>query len=256
MTQSVLDFYDDLAQHYHLIFDDWDKSMERQQRVLSSLLSSHSVPPQAHLLDCACGIGTQAIGFARAGYQVVASDISAAAVARARLEAAKRGLDISFHVSDMTSLAEIARDDFDVVAAMDNALPHLTGAQINKAVRAIHSKLKPNGVFIAGIRDYDRIIVDKPRAEGPAFFGDEGERRIVHQIWEWIDRDRCRIHLYITIQAGERWTSHHFVTEYRCLLRSELTAALEGAGFEKVHWLMPRESGSYLPIVLAHRGQS
>ena len=256
MTQSVLDFYDDLAEHYHLIFDDWDKSMERQQRVLSSLLSSHLVPPQAHLLDCACGIGTQAIGFARAGYHVVASDISGAAVARAKLEAAKRNLDIQFHVSDMTSLAGIQKDDFDVVAAMDNALPHLTEEQVGKAVRAIQSKLKPNGIFIAGIRDYDRIVVEKPRVDGLAFFGDEGARRIVHQIWEWIGQDRCRIHLYITVQAGDSWRSHHFVTEYRCLLRSELTAALEGAGFEKVHWLMPHESGSYLPIVLAHRGQS
>jgi SAM-dependent methyltransferase len=165
-------------------------------------------------------------------------------------------MDIAFHVSDMTSLAEIAKDDFDVVAAMDNALPHLTEEQVKKAVRAIRSKLKPNGIFVAGIRDYDRIVVDRPRAEGPAFFGDEGERRIVHQIWEWIEPDRCRIHLYIAIQAGEGWRSHHFVTEYRCMLRIELTAALQGAGFEKVHWLMPQESGSYLPIVLARRGQN
>ena len=30
---------------------------------------------------------------------------------------------VSFHISDMTSLAEITDRDFDVVAALDNALP-------------------------------------------------------------------------------------------------------------------------------------
>jgi SAM-dependent methyltransferase len=253
MTHSVREFYDDLAEHYHLIFDDWDKSIERQARILSSLLTINKVPPAADLLDCACGIGTQAIGLARAGYRVTGSDLSAAAVARAKVEAAKRGLNISFRVSDMTSLTEIAKDDFDVVAAMDNALPHLTREQTMEAARAFHSKLKPNGIFIAGIRDYDRIIVERPAAEGPAFMGDEGERRIVHQVWEWIDQDWCRIHLYITVQAGESWRSHHFVTKYRAMLRSELRGALEAVGFVDVRWVMPQESGSYLPIVVARK---
>jgi len=49
------------------------------------------------------------------------------------------------------------------------------------------------------------------------------------------------------------WTSHHFLSEYRCLLRGELSAALELAGFEQVQWLMPQESGFYQPIVLARK---
>ena len=84
--------------------------------------------------------------------------------------------------------------------------------------------------------------------------GVEGARRIVYQAWEWTDEDWCRVHLYITVQDGESWRSHHFVTRYRAMLRGELTAALEGAGFVHVRWVMPRESGSYLPIVVARRG--
>ena len=92
-------------------------------------------------------------------------------MARAKVEATKRGLSISFHVSDMTSLAEIAKDDFDVVAAMDNALPHLTREQTRQAARAIHSKLKLNGIFVAGVRDYDRIIVERPGGGRARFHG-------------------------------------------------------------------------------------
>jgi hypothetical protein len=39
---SVRDFYDELAHDYHLMFRDWDAGT---------------------VLDCSCGIGTQAIGW-------------------------------------------------------------------------------------------------------------------------------------------------------------------------------------------------
>jgi glycine/sarcosine N-methyltransferase len=88
------------------------------------------------ILDCACGIGTQALGLAGFGHHVTASDLSRAEVNRAKHEAERLALDISFHISDMTSLAEITDRDFDVVAVFDNALPHLTADQLRRAVRA------------------------------------------------------------------------------------------------------------------------
>ena len=205
------------------------------------------------MLDCACGIGTQAIGFAQSGHSVVASYLSRAAVARAIHEAAQRDLEISFLVSDMTSLAEIPDSEFDVVAALDNALPHLTSAQIRQAVHAMSAKLKPNGLFIASIRDYDQLIIQRPAVQEPAFYGRAGDRRIVHQVWEWLELDRYVLHLYITTQSGQTWSSHHFESEYRCLLRGELTSQLDSAGFENIRWLEPRESGFYQPIVLARK---
>jgi SAM-dependent methyltransferase len=255
MARTTLDFYEDLAEYYHLIFDDWNKSIERQAGILNSLLLAQSPYSSLKLLDCACGIGTQAIGFAQLGHRVVASDLSRAAVARARIEAKRRGLEIPFFVSDMTSLAEIQDTGFDVVAALDNALPHLTPAQIGQAVRAMSSRLKPNGLFMASIRDYDQIAVQRSAVQEPAFYGREGERRIVHQVWEWIDRERYVVHLFITAQSGETWSSHHFESEYRCLLRRELSSALEDGGLEEVRWLTPQESGFYQPIVLARKGQ-
>jgi glycine/sarcosine N-methyltransferase len=251
MVQAPVDFYDALAEHYHLLFEDWNQSIERQGAILNAILRSVLPRSPLRVLDCACGMGTQAIGLAQAGHHVVASDLSPSALARARREADQRGLEISFVVSDMTSLAEIEGTAFDVVAVMDNALPHLTSSQLAQAARAMGSKLKPQGVLIASIRDYDRLIVDRPIVQGPAFYGAAGTRRIVHQVWDWIDMDRYVFHLYITQQSGETWGSHHFASEYRCLLRGELTFALNDAGFRQVRWLMPAESGYYQPIVVA-----
>jgi glycine/sarcosine N-methyltransferase len=251
MKESVLGLYDPLSDYYHLMFEDWDKSIERQAGSINSLLEAQLGSGPFKVLDCACGIGTQAIGLARYGHRVTASDLSSAAVERARREAENRGLDIRFYVSDMTTLAEIPDAGFDVVAALDNALPHLSSVQVGEAVRAMSSRLRPGGLFLASTRDYDRLIVERPMVQGPAFYGNDGERRIVHQIWDWIDETRYRFHVYITVQRERRWDAHHFVSEYRCLLREELSDALESAGYEDIRWLMPVESGFYQPIVVA-----
>lgn len=59
---SVARFHDQLAADYHLIYDDWDGATERQGRALDTVIRSALGPAPATVLDCACGIGTQALG--------------------------------------------------------------------------------------------------------------------------------------------------------------------------------------------------
>ncbi len=40
MPERILSFYEPLADHYHLIFDDWDQAIERQARILNPLLAA------------------------------------------------------------------------------------------------------------------------------------------------------------------------------------------------------------------------
>lgn len=250
---SVTSFYDELAPYYHLIFKDWEESIQRQGQFLSALCKSELGSGPFSILDCSCGIGTQSLGLALRGHRVLGSDISVAAVERARREAESRGLPATFVVSDMTSLAEIQERDFDVVISLDNALPHLAPGEVRSAVHAIHTNLKPAGLFIGGIRDYDALIRERPTVQGPTFYGHGGDRRIVLQVWDWIAEDRYAIHLYITEQQHGSWRTHHFVSTYRCLLRDELSAALTSEGFEAIRWIMPSESTHYIPLVLARK---
>src|SRR5262245_21589797 len=97
-------FYDELAESYHLIFDDWDAAILRQRDVLARLLPAPANGKR--VLDCACGIGTQAIGLAMLGFSVEGSDPSDASINRARREATARGLKVEFRVDDMRSLSE------------------------------------------------------------------------------------------------------------------------------------------------------
>ncbi len=253
VTNTIAGFYNELAPYYHLIFEDWERSIERQREALNALLETHLGPCRFKILDCSCGIGTQSIGFAQRGHRVVGSDLSAAAVERARLEFQSRGLDGSFVVSDMTSLAEIEEGDFDVVVTLDNALPHLSSAELRDAVHAIHGKLRPGGMMMASIRDYDAAITQRPVVHGPAFYGPEGHRRIVLQVWDWVETARYILHVIIAVQQDEGWASHHFVSTYRALQRGELSDTLATGSFGDIRWMMPGETGYYIPIVLARK---
>lgn len=250
---SVVGFYDQFAPYYHLIFHDWDESIERQGAASNALLEKELGTGPLKILDCSCGIGTQSIGFARHGHRVTGSDLSPAAVERARREFVSRGLQGAFVVSDMTSLKEIEESGFDVVATMDNALPHLSASEVCDALRAMHSKLRPGGLFLASIRDYGAIVRERPTVEGPSFFGREDRRRIVLQVWDWIEPDRYMLHVFITVHQDERWDTHHFVSSYRCMQREELSNALVAEGFTDVRWIMPGEIAHYIPFVVARK---
>ena len=76
----IQSFYDDLAASYDKLFQDWQASTAEQAQILDTLFQKAGFDRSARLLDCACGIGTQAIGLAELGYKVSASDISSAAL--------------------------------------------------------------------------------------------------------------------------------------------------------------------------------
>jgi glycine/sarcosine N-methyltransferase len=253
MPQPVVQFYDNLAANYHLMFEDWEASIARQAAALAPIIERECGPPAAvRILDCACGIGTQSLGLAKFGFRITGCDLSTGAVARARVESAKRGLNIPFAAADMRDLSVIVESGFDAVVCLDNALPHLDSDEdLRQAASEIRRKLRPGGVLLAGIRDYDRLVIERPAVQGPAMFTDGGRRRIVFQLWDWIDDRRYVFHIYITLQIDDGWQSHHYASTYRAVLRDELTGILGRAGFTDVRWLQPAESRFYQPIVLA-----
>jgi glycine/sarcosine N-methyltransferase len=255
MAPAVARFYDELAEDYHLIFADWRASLAWQAEVLERAIREHLGPGPRSVLDCSCGIGTQAIGLAARGFAVHATDISPAAVARARREAAASGVALTTGVADLRTLDREVPGEFDVVLSCDNALPHLpSDADLRLAAQAMWAKTAQDGLLLASIRDYDSILAQRPRSELPRIFDGPGGRRIVFQIWDWgDDRRTYTLHLFLLQQEGAGWHTTHRATDYRAVLRDELSGALQAAGFSEVRWLMPEESGYYQPLVTARK---
>lgn len=244
--QTTISFYQDLAPFYHLIYRDWQIAINEQGRIISNLLSHIEAP----VLDCACGVGTQALGLAALGYKMEGSDISVAEIERAKIESEKRGLSINFRVDDMRKLTYAHLNHYGAIVAMDNSLPHLeSNEEIIESLAAMKTKLKTNGILLLSIRDYGMLMKEHPLTTPPVFFNDGQFRRIVHQVWDWQNERNYIVHLYITLESEKGWRSHHFLGNYRAISVPELVLLLQGLGYQDIQVFDPKETGYHQPII-------
>jgi SAM-dependent methyltransferase len=252
---DVARFYDALAGDYHLIFADWEASVERQSIILDALIREHlqDQNPPIRVLDCACGIGTQALGLAKRGYHVHATDISPVEVQRAQQEAQKMKVQLSFGVADMRTLSQQIEETFDVVMAFDNALPHLlTDDELAQATRELFNVTQPGGIFVASIRDYDALLDERPQITSERVINSADGKRVTLQVWDW-DNEHYTFTQFFLVHSDGDWQMRHYTGRYRALRRETLTTALQSVGFSAVQWLMPDISGFYQPVVVAQR---
>jgi glycine/sarcosine N-methyltransferase len=253
MNEGISAFYDNMSEYYHLIFADWQTSIDRQATIFDKLLEMNGMTKRNSILDCACGIGTQALGLAKLGYNVSGSDISKNEIERAKEEATMRSLTIDFKQADFSNLTLAFNKSFDIVMAIDNALPHLINKEdLKQALKSIYLTVNDNGIFIASIRDYDEILKTKPTCPTPYIIPTPAGKRIAFQLWEW-NEDIYDFTQYIIEDENEVLHTHKFNCSYRAITRMELTQQLETAGFREVEWLFMDNSGFYQPIVIARK---
>ncbi|MEQ8345460.1 MAG: class I SAM-dependent methyltransferase [Sneathiellaceae bacterium] len=270
-------FYDGLAAVYRLIYPDWQAARRQQAQIFAALLAEAEIAPGAEILDAAAGIGTQALGLAEAGYRVTATDVSPAALRHLAQEARALNLQLPVRACDIRDLPGMIRNPRDAVLAVDNAIPHLLSEhQVIVALRALAAALRPGGLLVLSMRDYDSCLDGgtRPFGEGPFIHEAVPPRRILYQVWDWRDERVYDAHLYITWQrdpepgagtgpeaaAGSAgppapgpWQVHHGVTRYRALRRAELARMARTAGFSQCAWRMPEETGFFQPVMLGRR---
>ena len=245
-------FYDNMAAQYDKLFLDWQATTQEQAAILNRLFQANGFDHSAAVLDCACGIGTQAIGLSALGYRVTASDISDGELAEARERASENGVQIRFEHADFCALSDVFSEQYDIVITMDNALPHmLTGEALEAAVTSIIGQVRTGGIFVASIRDYDSILMSRPPYSPPYIHKTDKGQRVSFQTWAWKD-DHYKLVQYI-IDDEVALQISKFECEYRATRREELTELLLSAGCREVVWKFPEETDFYQPIVIARK---
>ncbi|MDF3300206.1 class I SAM-dependent methyltransferase [Streptomyces tropicalis] len=251
---SVAHFYDELADAYHLIYPDWDASLRRQGRALDALIGRDG----AAVLDCSCGIGTQAIGLALRGHRVTGTDLSPRAAKRAAQEAARRNATLHTAAADMRRLP-FPDARFDAVVCADNSLPHLlTEQDVRAALTEMRRVLRPAGRLMVSTRPYDDVLHHRPPSAPPQVHqpADGGERTVTFQLWHWHeDGEHYDMeHFQLLPSPGGEWRVEVRRTVCWALGRDRLTGLVSDAGFVDPRWLMPQETGFFQPLLTARAG--
>ncbi len=249
---DVIEFYNNLSEDYHLMFLNWEDAIRYQSNTIDSLINKHLPRDknQIKLLDCSCGIGTQAIGLAILGYKVVATDLSETAVARCKQEADRARANMECGVADFRFLEKQVTGVFDCVISFDNSLPHLlTRQDLHLGIKNIYNKLDNNGVFFGSTRDYDSILEKKTRVQMPYVHDEIDGRRITLQTWDWSDDNTYKVNLYLIKHQGAKCITDYYSTMYKAWKRGEMIEIMQECGFKNIEWHMPKDTGYYQPIV-------
>jgi SAM-dependent methyltransferase len=246
-TDPVLGFYDHLAASYHLVHANWSESVHRQGSQLAAVIRERWQADR--VLDASCGIGTQSLGLALQGFRVVGSDVSTAALARARREAEARDLAIQFLQADLRSLSAVHEPAFDVVLACDNSVPHLqTTDEILRSFREMRSLLRAGGGCLISVRDYGAMERSGTHMV-PFGVRDTPHGRVaVFQVWDFVDPSHYELGMFLVHEIDTKPRVEVFRSRYHAVLLSELEDLLRRAGFTAVECLRDR---FYQPLLVA-----
>jgi ubiquinone/menaquinone biosynthesis C-methylase UbiE len=230
-------FYDAVADHYHLFYRNWESAVDREGAMLRRLLTAHHVQT---VLDASCGPGTQALPLAKHGFRVTAADLNATMIEKARENAINYGVadQITFlHAGFLELTDKLTSGSFDALITKGNALPHLlTDQDLSAALRNFHRLLKPGGVLVIGMRNYDLLLEDRPRFIPGQFHDDPYEQHILFDIWDWEDGPPVIItfNKFRVSGQGETYQVAKHTVRYRALTRDELEDMLTQAGFDAI----------------------
>lgn len=249
---SARDFYDQLAEDYHLIYPDWSVSVSRQGGALDALAREHlGRTAPLDVLDCSCGIGTQSIGLAEHGHRVVASDLSPSAARRAGVEARGHALAVATAVADMRELP-FADGTFDVVLSADNSLAHLlTEHDVRRAVGGMRRIVRDDGLLMITAKDYGDARQTRRPMTVPQLTDIAAGQAVTFQLWHWQDNGIYDFDHIQLVPDGKSWEVRVRRATSRAWALEELTGLVRECGFDDVTWHGVDEAHFFQPVLTA-----
>ncbi len=174
------------------------------------------------LLDVSVGTGNVTLPAAELGVELSGSDLSAAMLENCRKKAADRGLAITLECCDFREVASHFAKQFDCVASTGNSLPYVSNADVLKTLEQMDALVRPGGYLYFDTRNWDKILLEKPRFYlYPPFFNGETRVNLV-QVWDYHEDNTMTFHLLYALEQDNRIFQREFFEEHYIPIRRDI----------------------------------
>lgn len=237
-----------IGPYYDLLFP----ARQAQLDFFRRLFEDHGVET---VLDLACGTGNYALAFTRQGLKVSAVDLDPEMVAQGRIRAAESGLAVDFRVGDMRDVGDMAGtggEPFDAVICIGNSLVHLLQEEdVLATLRGISSILRPQGVLVIQIVNYDRVYAHRITGLPPLTHEETGVT--LERLYDPLPGGLLRFTVRLRLPGGE---DREAAATLRPVFRRELEGWLRQAQFDPIRFygdfdFSPHHGGSPATIAVA-----
>jgi glycine/sarcosine N-methyltransferase len=249
------DFYVDLAYDYQWLFPDevtgsFGATSPGSQALIEAAVKR--LRPGAPVLDCACGIGSDAMALARKGFAVTATDGSPAMAAEARRRSERHGIGLTVAHSQWQDLPQLTSGPFELVTCLGNSLVH-AGSSISRvaALEGMKKVLGPKGMLIVDSRNWELLYRSRPRIV-PARKAIERNGLRCNSLYIWTIPDAfeapCTAEIVLIFEDPEANLTHRrYVLNFTPFRHGELADDIRSAGFT-VRDDSYREDGNFYSI--------
>lgn len=212
------------------------------------------LPPGARVLDCACGTGQLAVGLARAGFAVAATDLSPAMVEATVRLARECGTPLDVRRCAWDELPEQGWPAaFDAVLCVGNSLAHAPGGDARRAaLQAMAGTLRPGGRLAVTSRTWELVRAGGSRFEvGDGLVERAGGRALVMHAWtvpdDWAAPHHVEIAVAVIGDDGGVETTRERL-ELWPFTHDELAADLAATGLRVEDSTFDGVAGRYLVV--------
>ena len=143
-TEKLLFYYENLV--------NWKKRLSSECPFICKILREAHVK---RVLDAGCGIGKHVLYLRKEGFDAHGSDLNPLHYNRAKELALSEDPEAVFFHEDMTALENQGDESYDAVLTLGNTLSSIGFEGVTKVLAAFHRVLKPGGIIMGQVLNYD-----------------------------------------------------------------------------------------------------
>jgi len=151
-------FFDELAPEYDQMIS-FEKAVESKKKLLKNFIK----PEMKYAADLGCGSGIDSIALASLGLKVTAFDPSDEMLEVAKENTERKKAKVTFHNQQSDAISEDFDDQFDLLVSLGNTFANIGKEQLVKSLQRCKQILKPQGILLIQILNYEKIQSEKQR---------------------------------------------------------------------------------------------